>query len=428
MNITEEHLLSVTFLNIEEFQDKVIVHFYYEETHQWAFVRNREVLCGRLIQGTVIQIKRYPLLWKNTPVYEASLIINDDDMLPEDLIPLLINQMPAYRTSFGFISEPAEGEGRYYALFKQECTGMLLCTGKYRINGDLGTCLNFDGEWKIRNGLIENFFLNQNWAENPVSKWKHDFFLLSDTVDYLSKEYLNLNFRDYITDNNLLEFFYADDWSPEFYRNQAKLGFIAITHKRNGNIQLLPQLQSAYAVLDWENLTIDKKVRKIMKGSRIENEDIKLCIDSDPEVVLGNLSSTWEETSWLVPSYENTIKVLASAEEREKDKTFRIWGVTLTAGKEQKIIAGELGYTIGKTYTSLSGFFKRDMKEYNNFGKLQMVMLAEVMKDAGIIFWNLGHPHMQYKIDLGAAVLPRKDFLERWDRAVIGNSVDLSRM
>jgi hypothetical protein len=87
--------------------------------------------------------------------------------------------------------------------------------------------------------------------------------------------------------------------------------------------------------------------------------------------------------------------------------------VTLTVGKEQLPVAGELGYTIGRTYTSMSGFFKREMKEYNNFGKLQLVMLAEALKKAGIFFWNLGHPHMKYKTDLAAMILSREDFLKR---------------
>ena len=44
-------------------------------------------------------------------------------------------------------------------------------------------------------------------------------------------------------------------------------------------------------------------------------------------------------------------------------------------------------------------------------------LLGEHLRDAGYAFWNLGHPFMQYKLDLGAQILPRADFLDRWNAA-----------
>lgn len=29
-------------------------------------------------------------------------------------------------------------------------------------------------------------------------------------------------------------------------------------------------------------------------------------------------------------------------------------------------------------------------------------------------FWNLGHPYMQYKFDLGAKLYAREEFLKKW--------------
>lgn len=420
-------LLSVIFLNVEEYQGREIIHFYYKETQDLALLRNPGNLCGRLIPGAMINILLFPREENSSRLQEVSLLLDENDVLPEDFVPLLAVNMPAYRTSFGFISEPADNKGRYYAFFKHTGRDLLLGTGKYRIADNTGICLDFDGTWIIHSGLIENYFFNRIWHENSVTSWEHKFFKLSDTLDYLSIDDLNRKFRSYIIANGVLEFFYSDDWSPLFYRAQAKLGFIAITGNRNSSVQLLPQLQTAYALLDWKNITIDKKVKKILNSSRMNNENIRLNIDSDPDIVLENLISTWKKSSWLTPPYTDLIKKLASGKERIKDRTFRIWGVTLTVGRERTPVAGELGYTIGRTYTSLSGFFKRENKKYNNFGKLQLVLLAGVLKDAGIAFWNLGHPHMQYKTDLGAEIVPRKDFLERWDEAVEGESPDLSR-
>jgi len=76
-------------------------------------------------------------------------------------------------------------------------------------------------------------------------------------------------------------------------------------------------------------------------------------------------------------------------------------------------LAGEIGYIIGSTYTSLSGFSIKE-KQYSNWGKLQMVLLSKYLDTNNFSFWNLGHPYMQYKLDMGAKVLSRIEFLERW--------------
>lgn len=180
---------------------------------------------------------------------------------------------------------------------------------------------------------------------------------------------------------------------------------------------LLPQLQYAYAVLDWENLQLDKGVRRLIDRGTAESET-RLIIQRDPSGVLAELEYAWGEESWLYPPYRELMLRLADEEERRRDPAFRILGTSLTVPDEARPVAGELGYAIGRTYTSLSGFFRRENRAWNNFGKLQLVLLARRLKEAGFAFWNLGHPYMDYKLRLGARILDRQSFLERWDRAI----------
>ena len=98
-----------------------------------------------------------------------------------------------------------------------------------------------------------------------------------------------------------------------------------------------------------DRLAVNHKVRKIIDSVRIEDEGIRLKVNPDPAAGGG-------------------------------------------------VIAGELGYTTGKTYTSLSGFFYRGERSYDNFGKLQMVLLARQPRDSGIAFGTSGSP------DLGLGV------------------------
>ena len=54
---------------------------------------------------------------------------------------------------------------------------------------------------------------------------------------------------------------------------------------------------------------------------------------------------------------------------------------------------------LDKTFETKEELFKA-LKENNNFE-----------------FWNLGHPHMEYKQRLGCKTYTKSEFLKRWNRA-----------
>jgi len=237
-----------------------------------------------------------------------------------------------------------------------------------------------------------------------------------DLIPFITIAQMNRDVRSYIATTDI-DYVWTDDWSPEFYRAQAKLGFIAISQPGPadfGNV-LLPELQHAYAVLDWPDLSIDRGVRRILESNRIERESIRLRVDSNPEPVLGLLADHWGQRSWLLPEYRQLMNTLAAERARSAEEGFRILGAVLSWGGEP--VAGELGYAVGRAYVSLSGFLRRGRREWNHFGKLQMVLLADWLEEAGFSFWNLGHPHLKYKTRLGARILARPEFLSLWDTA-----------
>lgn len=411
-------VLSVTLLKISQTGGRKVLQFLYNENEYWAVIRNPEVLCGRLIQGANINIQIHPLDMGRNMIQEATLLIDEEDLLPEKLSSLFAENFPCLRSKFGFLSLSQEKGSRYYAILKTDGNYRRIVTGRVALeNGEL-IAKKSDGRWNIRPGLVENVFYNQNWDTVNSLNWDHAGFDIRKSLDYLSLEDLTLAFRDEYAIQAPFEFYHSDDWSPEFYRRQAKLGFIAITNSNNALPELLPQLQTAYAVLHWKDLVMDKKVRKIINSSRMKAENIRLHIDEDPGVVLAALADYWEGSTWLIEPYIELLRKLASEEEKKKDPSFQVWGVTLTVEDDQAPAAGELGYAIGRTYTSLSGFFRRKDKKYSNFGKLQMVLLARELERRGFAFWNLGHPYMDYKIALGAKIIHRREFLKMWDEAV----------
>jgi Leu/Phe-tRNA-protein transferase len=70
-----------------------------------------------------------------------------------------------------------------------------------------------------------------------------------------------------------------------------------------------------------------------------------------------------------------------------------------------RLVAGELGFAVGATYTSLTGF-----TDESGAGSVQLAALGRWLLSRGYQLWDLGM-EMKYKIDLGAALVPRHRFV-----------------
>jgi hypothetical protein len=167
--------------------------------------------------------------------------------------------------------------------------------------------------------------------------------------------------HEFIYPDMFKNYYWSDDFSAKYYIAKAKAGFIAITDYYEEEELLLPEIQF---------------INKLHRHN------------------------------WLTPKYLNTLKASQGV-----DENFKV--ISALIRDEEEVVAGEIGYMIGKTYTSLSGFSKRE-KEYHNYGTTQLVLLALYLQKNGFAFWNLGQSYMPYKLMLGAKIFEREDFLKRW--------------
>lgn len=198
-------------------------------------------------------------------------------------------------------------------------------------------------------------------------------------------------------------YYWSEDFSAAYYIAQAKAGFIAVTDCFEEEELLLPEIQFAYTLLDFKDLHISRKVRKLL-----EQKNLRLEIGTELDEVAEGIEAV-HRNNWLTPRYLSTLKKTEGM-----DTDFRIVSVMLK--EEESLVAGEIGYIIGRTYTSLSGFFRRE-KAYNHYGTAQLVLLAHYLEKNRFAFWNLGQPYMSYKFALGAKVYERSEFLTRWFEA-----------
>ncbi|KYJ87719.1 hypothetical protein [Sulfurovum riftiae] len=222
--------------------------------------------------------------------------------------------------------------------------------------------------------------------------------------------------HDVVTDRKLLQesiytdmrknYYWSEDFSAAYYIAQAKAGFIAVTDYFEEEELLLPEIQFAYTLLDFEDLHISRKVRKLLQHKAPE-----LVIGEELDEIADAIEMT-HRNNWLTPKYLTMLK-----ETKGKDQNFKV--ISAAIREENRLVAGEIGYIIGRTYTSLSGFTRRG-KRYSNYGTAQLVLLARYLQKEDFAFWNLGQPYMAYKFALGAKVYERSEFLERWFKATEG--------
>ena len=227
-----------------------------------------------------------------------------------------------------------------------------------------------------------------------------------DFLYLLSKEQLNKKFiSENIYPNKKLNYYLCNDLSLETYIKLCKSGFISTSIILDNNFYLLPEIQFEYAILDFSNLHISKKVKNLIKNSEYE-----FCINSNFQSVLNEIKK-YHKDSWIEENYEKLLINLNSL--KNNNSNFKLVSIELYDKNNKALVSGEIGYMISKTYTSLTGFSSKS-KVYNNWGKLQMVLLALYLEENRFDFWNLGHPYMQYKFDLGAKTYSRLEFLKRW--------------
>ena len=227
------------------------------------------------------------------------------------------------------------------------------------------------------------------------------------SIDYISYADVvsSSTLETYVYPNMYKNYYWSDDFSAENYVALARAGFISVTEKYKDEEFLIPEIQYKYALLDFKNLHISKKVQKLLN-----QKTFTLEFSSDLDELFLAINAL-HKSSWLTPQYLNMLK-----ETQKLESSFKVQSVLLK--ENGKTVAGEIGYVIGKTYTSLSGFSNRE-KEYRNYGTAQLVLLAKYLEESGFDFWNLGHPFMDYKLALGAKIYEREDFLLRWKMSIM---------
>jgi len=285
---------------------------------------------------------------------------------------------------------------------------------------------------------------NENEAEEKETpkerRFKHelenDVLGTQWSLQLLPNKYINDVALFNILSQDLRKHYYVTkSWDPNFYAQLSYRGFVSVSMENRDENYLLPELQRHYSVMMLkQTMSLANKCGRlhISKNARKRSKKYNLKISQDFQRVWRGLEDLHKKRNWVIKDYQNLFKNLAEVDQKEDgvsiglDKTkalFRPISVELF-DLQGNLAAGEFGYTIGSTYTSLSGFCIRE-RRFNGAGIVQLCSLGRVLEKKGYHLWNMGHPYkagktvdkasMMYKKEIGSNVVGRAEFLSMWN-------------
>ncbi len=168
-------------------------------------------------------------------------------------------------------------------------------------------------------------------------------------------------------------------------------GFLPMAAKFSGNQQLVLKLHYKRCLLPLSGFRYSKSTRKRASSYYI-------TINTAFDQCVAGINAQHSE-SWFLPQLAAELKTLNACPLNH----IRVYSIELW--RDNILAAGEIGYTAGSIYTSLSGFHHE-----NSAGTVQMYALGGLLRVCGFAIWDLGM-EIEYKLNMGARSYDRDTFL-----------------
>lgn len=190
------------------------------------------------------------------------------------------------------------------------------------------------------------------------------------------------------------EFCVSLEMEPSLIADICYHGYMPMGEMVSARPLLLIKSHQQRCVLDFHNLHISRKLKRHARGLTVlVNHNFSQCLEKivrhHPQL-------------WLIQPLCEALNCL----HRQAIAGIGFHSIEVYEGEH--LVAGEIGYTTGSIYSSLAGFHNRD-----GAGSVQLAILGLLLIKSGFSFWDLGM-EVPYKLSLGAHLVNRKEFLQRW--------------
>jgi Leu/Phe-tRNA-protein transferase len=196
------------------------------------------------------------------------------------------------------------------------------------------------------------------------------------------------------------EFCVSLDFDSGFIARLMEAGFLVMSSRIEDEetptseeyFILLPKLHLTRSILFFDNLHVKKSIKRYL--SRFE-----LRFDTDFDIILDRCLETHGD-DWLTPP------LVAAIRNIRRHKPYGVYPASFGLYQNGRLVAGEFGVTVGRVYTSYSGYY-----DESNAGTVQLILATRYLQEHGFAFFDLGMP-LDYKTDLGALNVNPKQFAE----------------
>lgn len=203
------------------------------------------------------------------------------------------------------------------------------------------------------------------------------------------------------------EYAWSLSFHPHLFSHLCYEGFLSISSYPCKLVHiLLPRMHTKRCIMNFGNIHISKKnVRKskyyYITVDRSFRDVLQGCLDQHGE-------------NWLYPPMIDLLIYLNEngyngTHSKLQKTSFGVHSIELWDRASNKIVAGEIGYVVGSSYTSMTGFYA---SHTNGCGTLQLISLCCLLQKLGFIIWDLGMV-MEYKINMGGTIISKEEFTQR---------------
>lgn len=209
------------------------------------------------------------------------------------------------------------------------------------------------------------------------------------------------------------DFCVSPSFHPALISQLMAAGFLPIATDK----YLLPKLHRERCVVPLnseEPFRVGKSVRKKTKR-------FAMTINQQYDQVVAGCHEQHGDSCWLYPDLVEAFRhihrhnqpgmlapvfLLDSNNVHQKRMCIvRLYSLEVYDARTDELVAGELGYSVGSIYTSLTGFTRQD-----SAGTIQLFTLGKLLQYQGFTLWDLGMD-MVYKRSLGSIAMKRSDFV-----------------
>jgi len=173
-------------------------------------------------------------------------------------------------------------------------------------------------------------------------------------------------------------------------------------------------------LIDLQQLQQQQHPLHISKSTRKKSKRFLVTLNQAWDAVIAGCHEQHGDKCWLYPPLVQVLEAMYRVEHtpalilqdnRNDHRSnpqvcpVRLYSVEVWNVATGHLAGGELGYTVGSIYTSLTGFARED-----SAGSVQLAALGRLLQARGFSLWDLGM-EMDYKRTLGCQLMPRADFV-----------------